>query len=381
MSTDYVTAARAEFPALQKGIYLQHAGLALFPDRGRRAVEETARRMADPSAWSGYREDREALCASLARLISADPEEITLTRGTGQGLSVAVRGLDWRPGDNVVSVRGEYPANVFPWSLLARAGVELRLAATCGGRVDPAALFALADQRTRVITVSWVQWWNGYRCNLTAISAECRRRGILLVVDAIQGIGALRLDARAAGADVLACGGSKWLLGMPGTGFCYIRAAVIDRFLPPLLGAGSVSVQPGVPFEDLTDLRPGAARFEESAVSWPDIAALRAGVSLIEEAGPEAVERRVLALSRRLGEGLAARGFRIVEPWPRSEAESSGIVAIQPRTQAAEAVQRLAEAGVTARLLRNAIRFSTHYFNTEDEVDAAIAAVEEHLEP
>ena len=115
-------------------------------------------------------------------------------------------------------------------------------------------------------------------------------------------------------------------------------------------------------------------------MSWPDIAALRAGVSLIEEAGLEAVEQRVLALSRRLGEGLAARGFGLVEPWPRSEAESSGIVAIRPGTPAPEAVQRLAEAGITVRLVRDTVRFSTHFFNTENEVDAALVAVEEHVE-
>jgi len=372
--------ARLLFPATKDLVYLQHAGLSLLSVRTRDAVSEVARASSESPDWPAYHDDWEGLRSSLAAMIGVSADEVTLTRGTGHGVSIAARGVRWDPGDNVVSIRGEFPTNVFPWTVLGPYGVELRLADTVDGRIDPEAVFALVDARTRVVSLSWVQFWNGYRADLAVIGRECRRRGILFAVDAIQGLGALRLDAVAAHIDVLACGGSKWLLGPPGSGFCYVRAGIMDELLPPLVGGGTVNIVQGVPLEDQHEMKPNARRFEESAVSWFDIAALLAGVRLLEEAGLDEVESRVLGLARRLGDGLADRGFQMIEPWPRSVEESSGIVAIRPKTPAPEAVQRLADAGVTVRLLRDTVRFSTHFFNTEDELDRVLTIMEANVE-
>jgi selenocysteine lyase/cysteine desulfurase len=326
--------------------------------------------------WDGYQDDWEGLRSSLASLIAVDADEVTLTRGTAQGISILARGLDWQDGDNVVSVYGEYPTNVFPWTLLRKRGVDFRRAELTDGRIDVDALFELVDARTRAVSISWIQWWNGYRADIKAIGEECRRRDVLFCLDAIQGVGAVRIDARDACVDVLACGASKWLFGPPGSGFAYVNRDVMDRLFPPLVGGGNVVIEPGQPFHELDELKPDARRYEESAISWFDIAALRAGVDLLNEIGMDVVESHVLSLARYIGERLADRGYAMVEPWPRSVEESSGMVSIRPKTPAADAVQALADKGIVCRLYRDLMRFSTHVINTTEELDHVLEVMD-----
>jgi cysteine desulfurase / selenocysteine lyase len=369
-------AARALFPVCADKIYLQHGGHSVMSTRTREAVERVARVVSASDDWDGYQEEWEGLRAALASLVAVDADEVTLTRGTAQGISILARGLDWEPGDNVVSVYGEYPTNVFPWTLLRKRGVDFRRAELIEGRIDIDALFELVDARTRAVSISWIQWWNGYRCDIAAIGEECRRRGVLFCLDAIQGVGAVRIDARAANVDVLACGASKWLFGPPGAGFAYVNRDVMDQLFPPLVGGGNVVIAPGEPFHELDELKPDARRYEESAISWFDIAALRAGVDILTEVGMDVVEEHVLGLARYMGDQLAARGYAMVEPWPRTVEQSSGMVSIRPTSPAADAVKALGDKGIVCRLYRDLMRFSTHIINTRDELDHVLEVMD-----
>ncbi len=369
-------AARSLFPVCADMVYLQHGGHSIMSARTREAVERVAHVVSSSNDWDGYQEDWEGLRSSLASLIAVDADEVTLTRGTAQGISILARGLDWEPGDNIVSVYGECPTNVFPWTLLRKRGVDFRRAELVDGRIDIDALFELVDARTRAVSISWIQWWNGYRCDIAAIGEECKRRGVLFCLDAIQGVGAVRIAARDACVDVLACGASKWLFGPAGAGFAYVNRDVMDRLFPPLVGGGNVVISPGEPFDELDELKPDARRYEESAISWFDIAALRAGVDILNEVGMDVVEEHVLGLARYMGEQLDARGYSMVEPWPRTLDESSGMVSIRPKTEAAEAVKALGDKGIVCRLYRDLMRFSTHIVNTRDELDHVLEVMD-----
>lgn len=372
--------ARSLFPAAERVIYLQHAGSAMVSTRSGQAVEQVAKELVESPDWgSSYARDWEQLRGSLADLISVSPQEIALTRGTAQGLSL-LRGLDWKPGDNIVSIRGEYPANTFPWTTLGHRGVSLRLVDPKEGRVEPEDLMEATDERTRLVSISWVQFTNGFRADLQRIGAECRRNGILFAVDGIQGVGILPLDASEANIDLLACGATKWLMGPPGTGFCYVRKELLDQLVPPFVGVGTMVLDQAVPFEDLTEFKPEARRFEESAVSWFDIAAFSAALDLLNEFGIEEISERVLHLSAYMGAGLNKLGFRVVDPWPRSSRESSGIVSILPGTPADETVKLLREAGIVARLFRKLVRFSAHFYNTEEELDTVLDFLDKKIE-
>jgi cysteine desulfurase / selenocysteine lyase len=188
----------------------------------------------------------------------------------------------------------------------------------------------------------------------------------------MQSVGALQVDVAHMPIDFCAAGAGKWLMGPPGIGFCYCAPELVERVRPVVVGAGSI-VHSDRFFEyDLT-FAPTARRFEESVVSTLDTAAFSAALELLLEVGPEVVESRVLDLAATLGAGLAAAGCEIVEPWPRSREEASGIVSFRKPGVSAEVVLReLTAAHIIARTHRDFVRLSPHFYNTEEEIDRVI---------
>lgn len=365
--------ARRLFPLTNSHIHMNHAGDGPMSERVRAAVERVLEAKTTKPYRDHWAQDQAAeVRARLGRLINAPAESIALTRSTAHGLSLLAQGLDWEAGDNAVGATYEYPANLYPWMALKRRGVDFRQARPAGGRVTFESLFACVDRRTRVVALSHVEFWNGYRVELERIGSECRRRGIVFAVDVMQSVGALRVDVSRLPVDFCAAGGGKWLMATSGVGFCYCSPGLLERLQPAIVGVMSVIGHDRYFEPDLT-LAPTAQRFEESVVSLLDTAALGAAVELLLEIGPDVIERRVLDLSRRLAEGLAGEGCEIVEPWPRTEDESSGIVSFRKPKMSAEAVLGdLLAAHVIARTHRDFVRLSPHFYNTEEEVDRVV---------
>ncbi|MGH2812753.1 MAG: aminotransferase class V-fold PLP-dependent enzyme, partial [Actinomycetota bacterium] len=266
----------------------------------------------------------------------------------------------------------EFPTNLYPWMNLSSRGVEFRRVDLIDGRVTPESVFELMDDRTRVVALSLVQFWNGYRLDVDTIGVECRRRGALLVLDAVQGVGALRIDVSAQPIDALAAGTSKWLLGGPGAGFAWIRPDLIERLDPPLIGTRSTT-KPQEYFEPELNLWSTGRRFEESDLNWPLVASFLGGAELLAEVGIGPIEERVLENSERLSTGLSGLGFEILEPWPRTRSESSGIVSFRsPGEDPEELMRYLDESRVKAQLRRDFIRFSPHFYNNREDVDGVL---------
>jgi cysteine desulfurase / selenocysteine lyase len=366
-------ATRCLFPLTEHFIYLNHAGSAPMSDRGRAAIESLIEHLTCRPYPDGLaQEEADRLRRTVGQLVGAEPETIGLVRGAAHGLSLLAQGLDWRAGDNVVGARGEHPNNVYPWMALRDRGVELRLAEPDGGRLRPQAVLSLVDDRTRVVALSHVLFWNGYRTDLATIGGELDRRGVIFAVDGTQSVGALGVDLGRLPVDFLAASAGKWLLGPKGIGFCYCRPELLHRLRPALVGHGSVK-RDREEFEYDYDLCETARRFEESALSVLDLAAFQAGVDLLLEIGPEAVERRVLALACRLGLGLEERGFQVVEPWPRLPEESSGIVSFRkPGASPHQVLRDLNAARVVARVHGDFVRLAPHFYNTPTEVDRVL---------
>jgi selenocysteine lyase/cysteine desulfurase len=368
--------ARAFFPALERYVWLTHGGGSPRSLRVREAVEAAARRPFeddDPWAWAqSYYDDREALLSSLGRMIGASAEDVTLTRGTAHGLSL-LRGLDWGPGDNIVSAHLEFPANLYPWLALEHRGVEVRLVSPEDGRVTPESVLDSMDDRTRAVSLSLVQFWNGYRIDAARIGEQCRSRGVAFALDAAQAAGVVRIDVGALRCDLLTAGAMKWLQGPIGIGFCYVHPELAERIDPPIVGLGSVASHDY--YEPNLEWAPGARRFQESACSFHDVAGFRASMELLEAVGHQTIEDRVLDLTSYLGDGLDDRGCAVVEPWPRKREESSGIISFRPARSPAEVVETLGAAGILAHERGDSVRFSPHYYNTREEMDRALNAL------
>jgi cysteine desulfurase/selenocysteine lyase len=365
--------ARNLIPLTDNYIHMNHAGVSPMSQRVAAAVDQVVQAsVRRPYKDHAAQDEADRVRGLVARLINGSSDSIALTRSTAHGISLLAQGFDWDPGDNVVGAHGEYPANVYPWMALGARGVEFRQALPVEGRITAEAVFSLVDPRTRVVALSHVQFWNGFRVDIETIGAECRRRGIIFSVDVMQSAGALRIDAGRLPIDFCAAGAGKWLMGPPGIGFCFCAPELLERLRPPIVGVCSV-----VGFDryfdyDLT-LAPSARRFEESVVSMLDTAAFGAALELLLEVGPEVIERRVLDLSGRLAEGLVARGYELVEPWPRRHDESSGIVSFRKRGAGPQEVLRdLTAAHVIARTHRDFVRLSPHFYNTEEEIDRVL---------
>jgi len=196
--------------------------------------------------------------------------------------------------------------------------------------------------------------------------------GDRLAVDVMQSAGALQVDVGRRPIDFCAAGAGKWLMGPPGIGFCFCAPALLERVRPVVVGSGSVAA-PDRYFEyDLTPA-PSARRFEESVVSVLDTAAFGAALELLLEVGTEVIEERVLNLASRLATGLADVGCELLEPWPRSRTESSGIVSFRkPGVSAASVLRDFSAAHVIARTHRDFVRLSPHFYNTDEEVDRVL---------
>ena len=365
--------ARHLFPLATRYIHMNHAGVSPTSERARAAIEhvvETSMNLPYRDHWAQDEADR--VRELVARLINASGDSIALTRSTAHGISLLAQGLDWKAGDNVVGALGEYPANVYPWKALEARGVRFRQAKPIEGRISPDSVLAMVDARTRVVALSHVEFWNGFRLDIEAIGDECRRRGIVFAVDVMQSVGALQVDVARMHIDFCAAGAGKWLMGPPGIGFCFFAPELLERTRPVIVGVGSVAGYDRYFEYDLT-FRPSARRFEESVVSLLDTAAFGAALELLLEVGVETIEARVLGLAARLAEGLARNGCEIVEPWPRAQNESSGIVSFRkPGISAAAALRDLSAARVIARTHKDFVRLSPHFYNTDEEVDRVL---------
>ncbi len=369
---------RREFPVTEKWVFLAHASVAPLSRR----VADAMRGQADGCLRDGAAAGRdwsaayENLRAGAARLLNCAPGEIALLKNTSEGLSTVAGGIDWRQGDNVVSVAAEFPANVYAWSALRERGVELRLAERTDLIVDAADIEALIDARTRVVTVSWVSYQSGQRLDLERLGRRCREAGCLLVVDAIQGLGALPLDLQATPIDVLAADGHKWLCAPEGQALFYVRQEIQDRIQP--LARGWWSVKSPGQFDNLDqELATSARRYECGTLNTVGCYGLAAALDLILEVGVDVAAGQIKLLTDRLVAGAESKGYQVVSP--RVGAAWSGIVSL--RTQSAAAAkgleQGLREQGIYVNARGDLLRFSPHYYNTEAEIERALAALPE----
>ena len=366
---------RTLFPIAPRYAYLDHAAIAPLSTPVRSTMEVFLGRLTEePFDLAHWERLRGQVRVRVAELLAVSPESIAFTKNTTSGLGLVAAGLDWEAGDNIVGVDREFPANIYPWMGLKRKGVELRLYRPEQGRIDLKALARLCDRRTRVVAISAVQFWSGFRTDLDALRTALKGHDALLVVDGIQAAGAMHLDLSSAPVDFLCAGAQKWLLGPIGVGFAYVGPRMLERLNPVTIGTDSVVRDEEYFQYDLT-LKPDARRFEEAAPNYPGILGMGAAVNLLLRAGSRAVEEVVLRLADRLRDELPRRGYELVLK-PTLPSERSGIVSFRhPRMVPAELQTRLREAGVIVSLRSDFLRASAHYYNSDEDLDRLLEAL------
>lgn len=307
----------------------------------------------------------------IAKLIGARRSEIAYVKNTTEGLITVANGLDWKAGDNLILPDIEYPSNVYCWMKLAQRGVEIRWVKSREGRVLVDDIRALIDARTRLVSISAVQFSNGFRQDLEATAALCHEKGVLLNLDAIQWVGVLAIDVEKLGVHFMSVGGHKWMLAPIGTGFFYCRRDVLDRLDPPNVGYHSVGKHEAHMDYELT-YRPDAGRFEEALVNFPGIWGLDAAVRTQLALGPAAIEAHILGLNSHAADALRGRGYEIVSPFGAGE-RSGNLSFRHPSMPGEEIEARLKQAGIDLAMRGGRMRISPSFYNDITEIDRLVA--------
>ncbi len=368
-----------EFPLSDELIYLNHAAVAPWPQRTSAAVIRFAEQNTGYGShfYLDWLHKEAELRTQLQALLNApSPDDIALVKNTSEALSLVAYGLTWKPGDNIVSSNEEFPSNRLPWQSLADQGVEFRQAdlrcIDSGADTPEDALFALVDERTRLLTISSIQFASGLRMDLARIGEFCQRRGILFCIDAIQSLGAVQFDVQAYHADFVMADGHKWLFGPEGLGVFYSTPAARDQL--KLTQYGWHMMKDTHNYENKPwEIHPTARRFECGSPNMLGIHALSASLSLLLETGMAAVEALVLEKSDYLKAAIADNSALVLLSERHSRLKS-GIVVFKHRTIANELLyQHLQSNGVVCALRGGGIRFSPHFYNTLEEIDRALA--------
>jgi len=367
---------RRHFPVVNHQVYLNTAAVGPVSDLARDAAVAAIVEQANGGSkmFGPYGESLERARVKAGLLIGADPGEIAFVRNTVEALSIVASGLAWSGGDNVVASALEFSGNAYPWLNLARLGVACRFVPSSDGTVDVDAMAAATDERTRVITVSFVQFSNGFRVDLEKLGTFCRSKDIRLMVDAIQGVGVVPLDVHAVPIDFLACGAHKWLCAPAGSGFLYVHRDRLPEVALTEVGHNSVLPVPASFTDYQFTLRPDARRFESGITSYANVVGLEAALDLIARVGIPRIRAHVCGLTAHLSERLRERGYAITSPQPPQE--GAGIVAFRRQDRSANALAaHLASRGIVVSVREGAVRVSIHGFNALDDVEAMIAAL------
>jgi len=373
-----IESSREEFPITKSHVYLDHAGVAPVSLRVMRDVEKFLKEAAESAiiSYQHWMERVEEVRTNCARLIGSQPEELAFVKNTSHGLSIVAEGLDWKDGDNLLVYEKEFPSNAYIWFNLERRGVKIKIVPSRSGRILTEDIERLIDSRTRLLTISSVQFSNGFKVDLKSLGGLCKEKGVLFCVDAIQSLGVVPMKVKEFEVDFLSADGHKWLLAPEGTGIFYCRNELAEKINPPLIGWKSIQNESDYDRLDF-NLKANTLRFEEGSLNVMGIYALGAAVDLILEVGINRIESRVLRLGDLIINEAESRGFEVRTP--KNRAERAGIVSLVGGFDPLDIKEKLKTMSVVVNVRGGALRISPHFYNTEDEIIRLFKSIDSAL--
>jgi len=359
MNTDW-DRVRAQFPALLNWTYLNSATFGQLPRCGIEAVnghwshrDELA--CADFLDWYN---DADRLRAAIGRLIHCQADDVAFVGNASDALGMVAGGMKWSSGDNIVTLKDEFPNFLYLPAMVEKVGVELR-------EVPFERFYESIDEKTRLVGISEVNYATGFRAPVVEISKFLRPLGITFFIDGTQSVGALQFNVEEVDPDVLAVHGYKWMCSPTGAGFMYIARRLREKLPPNAVGWRSHKT-----WRDVDDLHHGtpvlmetAEKYEGGGLPFPLLYAMEASINLMFEIGPEAIENRVLSLAasarqrlRRLGAEAADNGSHIV-------------AAKLPGADPSRLTKELKSRRVLVAARHGFLRVSPHFYNNESDLD------------
>ena len=374
-----LAACRARIPILTSAIPMNNCSQAPQTDATRAAAARyldgwNARGM----DWDGWMDEVSRAKAEFARLINASPEEIAVCSSVSAATSAVATALDFT-GERcgVVVSETEFPTVGQVWLAQSRRGARVQWAPVRNGAVDADAYEGLIDERTAVVSACHGYYLDGALQDAGALARLAHSRGALVYVDGYQSLGTVPLDVAATEVDFLACGNLKFLMGIPGIAFLYVRRALIER-LEPLVTGWFGRVEPfGFGLKTL-DWAPTASRFDAGTPPVVNAFVARAGMELINRIGVRAIRPWLQTLGQRLIDGGSERGLAVYGPTDMSRKTATTAFVVDD-SHAVELAMR--ERGVIASARGPVIRLAPHYYTSLDDVDTALDALADVLRP
>jgi cysteine desulfurase / selenocysteine lyase len=388
--------ARRFFPGTKGHVFLDAACVSLMPAQAEEALRKLGQDLLTCPARDASAHhialDRTADVPrrEIARLIGARSEDIALVESTTHGLQAIAAAVPLSDGDKVLVGATEFMGLAVPW-IPRPERIDLQIIPQFEGRLRIEDFARAIDGKTRMILLSSVQWNNGFRADLAGFSELARKHEVILVVDAIQQLGAIALDVAQTPVDFLVCGGHKWLNAPVGRGFLYVNPRLVDRLRPsawgylnildPPQGWAEYFATPDIPAVRSYDFTPTAKRFEiGGTANYPGNVVLGESLTLINTLGRDAITEYVLDLGDKVIEALEAARATVVSP--RARTERSGIITFTmghgPAADTACLRQLLDRRILISQRYTAGIgglRVSVHFFNNEDDIRQLAEAV------
>ncbi|UCE24146.1 MAG: aminotransferase class V-fold PLP-dependent enzyme [Candidatus Zixiibacteriota bacterium] len=316
------------------------------------------------------------LRTALGKLINAPAEDIILGNSASYGLHLLANGINWKPGDEVLLVDGDFPATILPWLGLKKRGVQAKFIKPQSGCLRADDVAAGISERTRLLCTSWVFSFTGAKIDVSAVSEVCRSKGVKLVLNASQALGTQPFDVSEGLADAITSVGFKWLCGPYGTGFCWIEPELRESFeynqayWLAMQTADDLKSPQSVPrIKDGLGARKydvfGTANFF-NFVPWT------ASIEYIENIGTARIKEHNDNLVRHLIDRLDQSRYEILSPVELEERSTIVIVSHRDSDKNQPAFNRLQDEKIFVAMRNGCLRFSPHLYNTADEIDRAL---------
>jgi len=364
---------REQFPVTKNKVFLNHAAQSPLP----KLVAETLHKCVDEFSNIGDTTIKweNGGKHSFAKLINAKPNEIALVENTSVGLNIAANMLNYPSNAKIVTTDLEYPSVVYPW-LRKKLGVKVHYVKNVNGKILLEDMEKAVDDKTVAVAISHVEYVNGFRNDLKALSEIAHKHGAYLIVDAIQSTGAMQVNVKKDDVDFLTAACYKWLLSPPGAAYLYIKEELIEEFEPPFVGWASVKpeVFETIDFWDIWNLNLSetASRFEIGSPSFISFIGAKEAMKMLLNFGIEDIEKRILKLTDHLIEAVKNLGLKLRTP--EEKPHRSGIVLFNIN-KPKELIQELRQKQIVVSARAHGLRVSPHFYNTEEEIDTLISEI------
>jgi len=372
MKTETVEKARRYFPYLKNGIiYFNHASTGPITTKVIKRIEEFLKERSEVKIddYYAFKDVADETKEMIGEMINCSGERIAFLDNTTNGIIWLAQGVHWKPGDRIILNDVEFPANVYPFLQLKEKGVEIDFLKSTNGIVTADEIINAIHPQTKLISISFIQFLSGYRIDLERIGKVCREKGIIFSVDSIQGLGAVRLDVEKFNIDFLANGTQKWLLGLQGLAFIYVRKELQDKMKSAPIGWLAVKDAWNLLDFDLTT-KETAERFQPGTLNNLGIYVFNSSMKLFKEFRFDEIEKQVLSNSKYFIDELAKFGYK--SPLHTLlEKHLSGIVSLKSEN-ARNIFEILSQKKIVCSLREGYIRFAPHFYNTKQEIDFVV---------